>query len=102
MRGSASVLPFELNAASHVGDTMKTLGGLAQGWGKVGVSAGLSGVGKAADTGLPSLPTFAGFGSPTIEGVAAAQPTQPLSLASAFGVLPLFARSSASNPYRTF
>lgn len=101
MRGSSSVLPFELNAASHAGDTMKTLGGLAGGLGKVGVAAGLSGVGSAPDTGLPSLPTFTGFGgSSTIEGIAAAQPKAPLSLASAFGALPSFA--GASNPYRSF
>jgi len=98
MRGSASVLPMELNAASHAGDTMKTLGGLAGGLGKVGVVAGLS---AKPDSGLPSLPVFTGFGgSPTIEGVAASQPAQPLSLASAFGSLPSFAGSS--NPYRSF
>lgn len=43
MRGSASVLPIELNAASHAGDTFKTLGGLAGGLGKVGITAGLNG-----------------------------------------------------------
>lgn len=101
MRGSSSVLPLELNAASHAGDTMKTLGGLAQGLGKVGVAAGLSGT---PDTGLPSLPVFSGFGgSSTIEGVAAAQPTQPLSLPGMTNsVVPAFARLAAGNPYRSF
>lgn len=98
MRGSSSMLPFELNAASHAGDTMKTLGGLAGGLGKVGVAAGLSG---KPDSGLPSLPVFSGFGgSSTIEGIAAAQPKAPMSLASAFGALPSFA--GANNPYRSF
>lgn len=102
MRGSESVLPMELNAASHAGDTMKTIGGLAEGLGKVGVAAGLGGIGGVkADPGAVSLPVFSGFGgTTTIEGLAAAQPAAPLSLASAFTKLPTFAGSS--NPYRTF
>lgn len=76
---------------------MTTLRDLAGGLGKVGGAAGLS---KLADTGLPSLPVFGGFGgSSTIEGIAAAQPKASLPLASAFGTLPL--RASAGNPYHS-
>jgi ribosomal protein S14 len=41
-KGSSAVLPYELDAASHAGDGMKTLGDLAQGFGSIGLSAGLS------------------------------------------------------------
>lgn len=43
MRGSQSVLPYELDAASRAGDQMSFLGSLARGLGATGVSAGLSG-----------------------------------------------------------
>jgi hypothetical protein len=42
-KGSASVLPYELDAAGHAGDGMKMIGDLAGGFGSLGVSAGLKG-----------------------------------------------------------
>jgi hypothetical protein len=106
MRGSATVLPMELNAASHAGDTMKTLGGLAGGLGKVGVAAGLGGAFGGTSSGVTtaagsSLPTFAA--TPSLGSVANAYsglPQAPMSLAGAFGSLPSFAGSSS--PYRSF
>jgi hypothetical protein len=109
MKGSASVLPFELNAASHAGDTFKTLGGLASGLGKVGVAAGSSGgisslFGGAPSAGAISLPTFAGAGTtslaPDINAFAAASPTQPLSLGNAFSSIPSMYGAAAPNAYR--
>jgi hypothetical protein len=41
--GSSGVLPYELDAAGHAGDGMKTLGDLAGGFGSIGISAGLKG-----------------------------------------------------------
>lgn len=109
MRGSASVLPAELNAASHAGDTFKTLGGLSTGLGRVGVAAGTSGTtisslfgGGGGSSGLPSLPTFAGTGSslaPTVTGMAAAAPAQPLALGNAFGAVPSLFGAGAPNLY---
>jgi hypothetical protein len=106
MKGSASVLPMELNAASHAGDTLKTLGGLAGGLGKVGVAAGTSGStfggllgGRSADSGNISLPVFAGTGSSIGSSIANAYanlPAAPMTVGNAFGAAPSF----ASSPYR--
>lgn len=46
-RGSANVLPFELDAANRKGDSLGTLGGVLGGLGQVGMMAGLSGAGPA-------------------------------------------------------
>jgi len=107
MRGSSGVLPLELDAAGQAGNGMKTLGGLASGLGNLGISAGLSGglgsllgAGPAGATALPTMATNAAAGAPTIAGMAAASPTAPMTLASAFGRMPSFA--SAANPYRAF
>ncbi|MFY9292830.1 MAG: hypothetical protein WAP03_19365, partial [Methylorubrum rhodinum] len=43
MSGNSAVLPLQLDAASRAGDTMATLGGLAGGFGRLGISAGLGG-----------------------------------------------------------
>lgn len=42
-KGSAGIVPYELDAASHAGDGMKMLGDLAGGFGSIGISAGLKG-----------------------------------------------------------
>lgn len=69
MQGSASVLPYELNAASHQGDTSKTVGGILSALGAVtgagaatgaiggatGVGSVLSGVGSTAAGAYPTL-----------------------------------------------
>ncbi|MEC5291594.1 MULTISPECIES: hypothetical protein [unclassified Aurantimonas] len=43
MRGSASVLPYELEAASKAGDGLKLFGDVLGGLGSIGTNAGLSG-----------------------------------------------------------
>ncbi|SFI05829.1 hypothetical protein [Methylobacterium brachiatum] len=104
MRGSATVLPIELNAASHAGDTAKLVGGIAGGLGKVGIAAGingstLGGLFGAADTGsnvATSLPTMAASGMGSIANAYAGLPIAPMTLAQPFGAAPSF----ASSPYR--
>lgn len=105
MKGSASVLPMELNAASHAGDTFKTLGGLADGLGKVGIAAGINGstlgglFGGAASTGgnvATSVPTMAAAGLGSISNAYAGLPAAPMTVAQPFGGAPSF----ASSPYR--
>jgi hypothetical protein len=105
MRGSASVLPTELNAASHAGDTFKTLGGLGSGLGKVGIAAGINGntlssiFGGAAGTGgnvSTSLPTMAASGVGSIANAYAGLPAAPMTVGQPFGGAPSF----ASSPYR--
>ncbi|MGX5775441.1 hypothetical protein [Methylorubrum zatmanii] len=111
MKGSSAVLPLELDAAGQVGNGLKTLGGLASGLGNLGISAGLSGglgtllgAGGAKTAGaaaaLPTMAATSTASAPTIAGVAAATPTVPMTLGSAFGGLPSFAR--AGNFYRAF
>ncbi|MGU3656820.1 hypothetical protein [Methylobacterium fujisawaense] len=105
MRGSASVLPIELNAASHAGDTFKTLGGLGGGLGKVGIAAGINGstlgniFGGAASSGgnvSTSLPTMAASGVGSIANAYAGLPAAPMTVGQPFGGAPSF----ASSPYR--
>jgi hypothetical protein len=105
MRGSASVLPQELNAASHAGDTAKLFGGLAGGLGKVGIAAGINGstlgglFGGGASSGgnvSTSLPTMAASGMGSIANAYGNLPAAPMSIAQPFGGAPSF----ASSPYR--
>lgn len=110
MRGSASILPSELNAASHAGDTFRTLGGLASGLGRVGISAGIGGNsisslfggGAASGANVASVPTFAssagpGFGA-SVANAYGGMPAAPMTIARSFGAAPSF----ASSPYRAF
>lgn len=105
MKGSASVLPMELNAASHAGDTAKMFGGLAGGLGKVGIAAGINGstlgglFGGGASTGgnvSTSLPTMAASGMGSIANAYGNLPAAPMTVAQPFGAAPSF----ASSPYR--
>lgn len=54
-KGSSAVLPYELEAANSKGAGMKTLGDILGGVGKLGVSAGLSGV---SPFGSPAVTNF--------------------------------------------
>lgn len=65
-KGSSAVLPYELEAANSKGAGMKTLGDVLGGLGKIGVSAGLSGVspfGTAAVTNFTPGTANGAFGA---------------------------------------
>lgn len=82
-RGSASITPYELEAANAKGSGLRTLGDILQGAGQLGVAAGLgrnvAGAAGAAGGGV-SLPAFA-----------QPQATAPLSLGTTFSAIPTFA-----------
>lgn len=65
-QGSSNVVPYELDAASHAGDGLKTFADIAGGLGSVGTTAGLSG------QSFGSL--FSGLKSGLSFGTAAANP----------------------------
>lgn len=62
-RGSASVVPYELDAAGHAGDTYKFWGDIANGLEKVGTTAALSG-GLSGLPGMFGLTNQGGLGVP--------------------------------------
>lgn len=107
MSGNTGVLPISLDAAAQAGNGMKTLGGLAGGLGKLGVTAGLSGGFGGADAvtsaAKSALPTLATGGAPqtfNLGSVLASRAQAPLTLANAAGALPSFARQGS--PYSVF
>lgn len=98
MSGNSAVLPLQLDAASHAGDTMATIGGIAGGFGKLGLSAGLSGGGfggGAAGAGgaLPSLAGGSAPGTLSLGSVLASRPMAPMTLGQTNGAVPSFART---------
>jgi hypothetical protein len=66
-KGSASVLPLELADANNAGNGLKTVGDIAGGLGKIGLTAGLSGAGSGVTQGLfgTGAPAASGIQGPT-------------------------------------
>jgi multidrug efflux pump subunit AcrA (membrane-fusion protein) len=106
MSGNSSILPIELDAANQAGNGLKAIGGIAQGLGKLGVSAGLGGGfgGATASTASAAgLPTLATGGAPetfALGSVLSKMPQAALRLGSTAGGLPSFARPG--NPYSVY
>lgn len=84
-RGSANLLPLDLDAASQAGGGMGTLGDLLGGAGQLGISAGLSGAGSG----------LFGGGAPTVTGKA-------VPFASAGTKLPASTSTFGFNPYSVY
>ncbi len=88
MRGSSSVLPYELEAAKGAGSGMKTLGDILGGLGSIGMNASLGGTFGSTAGAAPSASPGSAISLPTF---ARPQATAPLTLnqprgAMGFGV----------------